>query len=281
MGVYALGERSRRNYDTARGAKPRGRYHNSWGIFLLARTCPCINEFITRGSRKMNADRDADGLFSSALPLTRSDSALSRSLFTTYEMGKPWDKRRRTVHLNRLVSNSLQQLPFQEPRYHFYAGTNLLRAWPAILCASRPCYEHHAPAMSITPLLWTSRPCYERDHSCAAWLHKIARAGCLSSYDFPSNKKQFALANMIHVVVAILHSQVHATYTRLHYIYSPFNNCPIIPVFICMLLGINYCRIYAGILDLSLNEGYSRASFKRCCFQSHVTTANSFWKGGC
>ena len=89
MGVYALREVSRRNYDSAQGAKPQERYHNSWGIFLVARTYPCTNEFITRITRKMNADRDADGLFSSVLPLTRSNNALSKSLSTTYEMGKP------------------------------------------------------------------------------------------------------------------------------------------------------------------------------------------------
>ena len=73
MGVYVLWEISRRNYDSAQGALPLGRYHNSWGIFLIARTCPYINEFITRGNRKINVDRDADGLFSSTLPLTRSE----------------------------------------------------------------------------------------------------------------------------------------------------------------------------------------------------------------
>ena len=99
MGMYALQEISRRNYDSARE------------IFLIARTCPCINKFITRGNRKMNVDQDGDELFSSALPLTRSDSALYRSLSTTYEMGKPWDKHGRTAHLNRLVSNFLQQRP--------------------------------------------------------------------------------------------------------------------------------------------------------------------------
>ena len=76
----------------------------------------------------MNADQDADGLFSSALPLTHSDRALSRSLSTTYEIEKPWDKRRRKAHLNRLVSNSLQQRPDQEPRHHFYTCTSVLQA---------------------------------------------------------------------------------------------------------------------------------------------------------
>ena len=72
----------------------------------------------------MNADQDADGLFSSALPVAHPVQGLS----TMYEMGKPWDKHRQTAHLNRLVSNSLQQYPVQEPRRHFYACMNTLRA---------------------------------------------------------------------------------------------------------------------------------------------------------
>ena len=39
----------------------------------------------------------------------------------------------------------------------------------------RPCYEHHAPVMSVTPLLHM-------------WLCKIACVQCLSSYGFLSNK---------------------------------------------------------------------------------------------
>ena len=35
-------------------------YYTFWGIFLVARKFPYINEFITQGSRKMNADQDAD-----------------------------------------------------------------------------------------------------------------------------------------------------------------------------------------------------------------------------
>ena len=50
--------------------------------------CPCINEFISQGNRKMNADRDVDRMFSNALSLTRFNNALSRSLSTTYEIGK-------------------------------------------------------------------------------------------------------------------------------------------------------------------------------------------------
>ena len=129
MGVYELQEISRSNYDSAQGVKPPGCYHNFWGIFLVVRTSPCINEFITQGNHKMNADRDADGLFSSALPRTCSNSALSRSVSTTYKMGKPWDKCRRTAHLNRLVSNSLQQHPVQEPHHHFYACTRPVAGW--------------------------------------------------------------------------------------------------------------------------------------------------------
>ena len=150
MGVYALREISRRNYDSAWRVKPWGHCHNSWGIFLIDRKCPYINKFITWGSCKMNTDRDTDGLFSSALPLTCSDSALSRSLYTTYEMGKPWDERRQTAHLNHLVFISLQQRPVREPCHHLYACTNVLR-------------------ISITPLLRALRPCYECDHSCAVW----------------------------------------------------------------------------------------------------------------
>ena len=55
---------------------------------------------------------------------------------------------------------------------------------------------------------------------------------------------------------------VHATYTHLHFIYSPIINCPITSEFLCMLLRINYSRNYAGILDASLNEGYSSASVR-------------------
>ena len=182
MGVYTLREISRRNYDSARGASPLGRYHNSWGIFLVARTCPHINEFITQGNRKMNADRDADRLFSSALPLTRSNSALSRSLSTTYEMGKPWDKRRRTVHLHPpclQLAPTASCLGDSPPFFRMYERDTIVTDHVTSVTA---------PVMSITPLLWASRSCYERDHSCAAWLHKIARARCLTSYGFPSNK---------------------------------------------------------------------------------------------
>ena len=141
MGVHTLREISRRNYDCARGTKPQGCNHNFWGIFLVARTCLRINEFVTRGNRKMNAERDADGLFSNALPLTRSNSALSRSLFSTYEMGKPWNKHCLTVHFIRLVSKSLQQCSVQEPRCHF--------AHVRTFCErNRPCYEHHTLALS-------------------------------------------------------------------------------------------------------------------------------------
>ena len=56
----------------------------------------------------------------------------------------------------------------------------MLRAWPRLLWASHSCYEHQASVTSVTSS-------YKRDHSCATWLHKIARAQCLSSYGFPSN----------------------------------------------------------------------------------------------
>ena len=151
MGVYMLWKISWTNYDSSRGAKPRGHNHNFWVIFLVAHTCPYINEFITQGNRKLNADRDADGLLSSPLPLTRSDIALSRSLSTTYEMRKPWDKRRRTTHLDRLVSNSLQQHSVQEPRCHFtYVRMCYERNRPCYE-HDRPCYEHHASVTSVMP----------------------------------------------------------------------------------------------------------------------------------
>ena len=139
MGVDTLREISLRNHDSAWGANsPRGRYNNSWGMFLVPRTCPHINEFITQGNCKMNAD----GLFS--------------SLSTMYEMGKlhVWDKRQRTAHLNWLVSNSLQQRPVNEPRCHFYACTNVLSVTSQVMSVT-------APVMSITPLLRASRPCCE------------------------------------------------------------------------------------------------------------------------
>ena len=44
--------------------------------YLPAHILSWEKRFITWGNRKMNADRDADELFSSSLPLTRSDSAL-------------------------------------------------------------------------------------------------------------------------------------------------------------------------------------------------------------
>ena len=152
--VCAMGN----NYDRAWGAKPWGHYHNSLWIFLVARTCPYINTFITQRNSKMNPDRDADGLFSSALPLTCSDSSLSSSLSTMYEKGKPRDKRWWTAHLNLLVSNSLQQHPVQEPPAIF---THVQMCYkhnrPCYEC-DRPCFEHHTPVMSIMPLLRVSHP---------------------------------------------------------------------------------------------------------------------------
>ena len=71
---------------------------------------------------------NADELLSSALPLTRSDSTLSRSLSTMDEIGKPWGKRQRTAYLNHPVSNSLQQHPVQEPLHHSYTCKNVLWA---------------------------------------------------------------------------------------------------------------------------------------------------------
>ena len=63
----------------------------------------------------------------------------------------------------------------------------------------------------------------------------------------------------MHVFVALVH--VTYTCTPTFYIF-PFENSLIIPDFICMLLRINYSGNYAGILDASLNAGYSNASFK-------------------
>ena len=159
MGVYALWEISRRNYDSPRGAKPLKCYHNSWGIFLAACTCPYINEFITRGNRKINADRDADGLFSTAPPLTGSDSALSRSLPTMYEIGKPWDKRWQTAHLNHLVSNLHQQRPVQEPRRHFYTCTKFYEHNRPCYERDRPCCKHRAPVTSLWRMATPSNAC--------------------------------------------------------------------------------------------------------------------------
>ena len=135
-GVYTLWEVSRRNNDSSQGANPLRRYHNSWGIFPIARTCPYINKFIIRGNCKINTDRDADGLFSNLLSLTRYNRALSRNLSTTYEMGKPRNKCWQTAYLNHLAST-------------LAACTNMLQAW-------LPCYEHHTTVTSVHPVrsLW-------------------------------------------------------------------------------------------------------------------------------
>ena len=137
-----------------------GKYYNSWEIFFVRCTYPYINEFITEGNSKINADWDADRLFSSALSLTRSDTTLSRSLSTTYEIWKPWDKRWRTTHLKHLVSNSLQQHPVQEHRCHFYACTNMLEHSQPWYERDRIYCEDHAPVMTIMPQLWVM-PCYK------------------------------------------------------------------------------------------------------------------------
>ena len=129
-------------------------YHNSWGIFLVARTSPYINEFITQGNRKMNADRDGDEQFSSALPLTRSNRALSRSLFTMYKMGKPWDKRQQTAHStassptcsNSVLSRSLTTI--------FMCVQTCYKRNRQCYERDCPCYEHHTPVVNFTP-------CYE------------------------------------------------------------------------------------------------------------------------
>ena len=154
-GKYPLGIIlwSLRNYDSAIGTSPLRRYHSSWGIFLVSRTCPYLTEFITEGNRKMNTDWDADGLLSSTLPLTRSDSSLFSNLSTKYEMGKPWDKCQWTAHLNRLVSNSLQQRPIQEPHRHFTHVRMFYECNCPCYERDHPCYEHHTPVTSVMPLL--------------------------------------------------------------------------------------------------------------------------------
>ena len=123
----------------------------------------------------MNADWDADRLFS---------SALSRSLSTTYEMGKPWDKRQQTPHPNRLVSNSLQQRPVQEPHHHF------LHMYERVASVTGRVTNVTTPVMSITPLLWASHPsneCHALLRACGVWLLQITHVWCLSSYGFLSN----------------------------------------------------------------------------------------------
>ena len=70
---------------------------------------------------------NADELLSRALPLTRSDSTLYRSLSTMDGMGKPWDRLQRTAHVNRPVPNLLQQHPVQEPLNLSYAYKNMLQ----------------------------------------------------------------------------------------------------------------------------------------------------------
>ena len=46
MGMYSLWEISLRNYDSALGALPFRHYHNSFVIFPVARTSPCINNYV-------------------------------------------------------------------------------------------------------------------------------------------------------------------------------------------------------------------------------------------
>ena len=46
MDMYGLQEIPLRNYDSALKAKPRERYHNSFVIFPVVRTRPCINNYI-------------------------------------------------------------------------------------------------------------------------------------------------------------------------------------------------------------------------------------------
>ena len=130
MGVYTLQEISRKNYHGALGASPRRCYHNPWGMFLVARTCPCINKFITHRNHKMN-ERWLRR-WQTVLKRSTSNSLRQRPIQVPGHYvrngGKPWDKQRWTAHLNRLVSNLLQQCFVQEPRHHFYACTDVLRA---------------------------------------------------------------------------------------------------------------------------------------------------------
>ena len=118
----------------------------------------------------MNADR----LLSSALPLTRSDGALSSSQSTTDETRMPWNQCGQTPHLNCFVSNSPQQCPLADTFTLVIAHVTSVTA-PG---ASHPCYEHHTPVMSITPLL----------QACGTWLLQIMQVHCLSSYGFLRNK---------------------------------------------------------------------------------------------
>ena len=179
MGVWVPREISRRNYDSARGAKPRGCYHNFWGIFLVVRTCPYINEFITWGNFKMNADRDA--------PTVLCPGACS--LHTKWESHE--------INANRLhisatlcptCSNSVLSRNLTAIFTHVW--TCYEHKLPCYRC-DRPCYEHHAPVKSIMPLLRASHPCCECHAllwACGAWLLQITHVWCLSSYDFLSNK---------------------------------------------------------------------------------------------
>ena len=51
-------------------------------------------------------------------------------------------------------------------------------------------------------------------------------------------------------------------YTHLYFNIPLLKTALLFPEFICTLLMIIYSGNYAGILDASLNEGYSSASFK-------------------
>ena len=99
-----------------------------------------------------------------------SDSALSRSLSTTYVYTK-WgsqdinaDRLHISIALSQTRSDSI--LPRNRTRnratifMHIHVPTCYERNCPCYE-HGRPCYEHHAPVMSIMPLLWSSHPCYQ------------------------------------------------------------------------------------------------------------------------
>ena len=94
----------------------------------------------------MNADQNVDGLFSSALPLTRSDSTLSRNLSTMYEMGNL------EININRPhISTTLSPT-----RFNRVLSRSLATIFTHVqLCYERnwPCYQRDQPKTSITPLL--------------------------------------------------------------------------------------------------------------------------------
>ena len=168
-GVYALQGISRRNFDSAWGAKPLRCHYNPRGIFLvyIAHTCPYIDDFITWGNRKIHVW---------TLTETLTDCSLEpvQDLVHYIQDGKAM----RWTLMDRTSQPPCLQLALQ-------LSTTLSPTCHHFLCM----YEHvtsvtshvtsvTAPVMSITLLLW----------ACGAWLLQITHVRCLSSYGFPSNK---------------------------------------------------------------------------------------------